>query len=307
MRRVVVLIAVVCAASDARAQPIRADALVEEAEQRAGGGDFLGAAAKYREAYAADPRVELMCNVGIAYHKAKDLFRAQLYLSHCLKRGTALEAQFVAAVRGVLATVEGALKTGDFTPVDIVVDPEATAVVIPADALTGDASFIGPHLIWLPYGTHQLAFHAEGYIDQTITVTTSARETQHLSIKLEKQPAPKPVIVEKPVRIERTSRSMLPAIGASAVTLAATVFAVIAFQRAHDRADIAPFAFNETVYEDDQAYVSKWNTRLAISGALAVIGAGASGFLWYRALTPTTKVEIAPAPSGATVTFRTRF
>ena len=303
MSRVVVLIAALCAIhTRVHADAATADASVREAETLAAAGDFLGAATKYRDAYTADSRVELMCNVGIAYHKAKDLSRAQLYLSHCLKRGTALEAQFVAAVRGVLATVEGALKQGDFTPVDIVVDPEATAVTI------GDASFIGPHLVWLPYGKHVLAFHAEGYVDQAIEITTAARETTPLSIKLEKKPDPEPIVIVKPgQRVKRSARSWLPAIGATAVTIGATVFAVIAFERAHDRADIAAFAASSEVYQDDKDYVSKWNTRLAISGALAVIGAGASGFLWYRALTPSTKIEVTPSTSGATVTFRTRF
>jgi hypothetical protein len=303
MVRVVVLIVALCAMhGDARAQPAKADALVREAETLAGAGDFLGAAAKYRDAYAADPRVDLMCNVGIAFHKAKDLPRAQLYLSHCLKRGTALEAQFVAAVRGVLATVEGALKQGDFTPVDIVVDPEATVVAF------GDASFVGSHLVWFPYGQHTLTFHAEGFIDQTIEITAAARATTPLAIKLEKKPDPAPIVIVKPApKIKRSARSMYPAIGASAFTLGATIFAIVAFQRAHDRADIAAFAVREEVYEADKAYVSKWNTRLAISGAFAVLGAGASGFLWYRALTPATKVELTPTSSGATVTFRTRF
>jgi hypothetical protein len=303
MRRVVVLIAALCAIhTHVHADAATADALARAAENLAAAGDFLGAATKYREAYTADRRVDLMCNVGIAYHKAKDLSRAQLYLSHCLKRGTTLETQFVAAVRGVLATVEGALKQGDFTPVDIVVDPEATVVTI------GDAGFIGPHVVWLPYGKHQLVFQAEGYIEQSIEITTSSRDTTPLSIKLEKKPEPKPITIVKPgERVKKSPRSWLPAIGASAVTVGATVFAIISFQRAHDRADIAAFAATSEVYEDDKEYVSKWNTRLAISGALAVIGAGASGFLWYRALTPATKVEIAPSTSGATVTFRTRF
>jgi len=302
MLRVVVLIAGLCAAhTHVHADAATADRLARDAETLADAGDFLGAAGKYREAYAADPRVELMCNVGVAYHKAKDLPRAQLYLSHCLKRGTALEAQFVAAVRGVLATVEGALKQGDFTPVDIVVDPEATSVVF------GDASFIGPHLVWLPYGKHQLAFHAEGFIEQTIEITTAGHDTLPLSVKLAKKPDPKPIIIEKPVRIERRQHSMLPAIGASAFTLGATIFAIVAFQRAHDRADIAALALSTEVYEEDKDYVQTWNTRLALGAALAVVGAGASGFLWYRALTPTTKVEITPTASGATVTFRTRY
>ena len=303
MGRVVLVLAAVCAlARTARADAAQADAAVRDAEALVAAGDFVAAATKYREAYAADPRVELMCNVGVAYHKAKDLPRAQLYLSHCLKRGTALEASFVAAVRGVLATVETALKAGDFTPVDIVVDPEATSVEI------ADASFIGSHLVWLPFGTHTIRFRAEGYFDQSIDITASTRELTPVQTRLVKKPDPKPIVVDKnPVRIKHERRSLWPAIGTSAVTVVATVLAVVSFQRAHARADIAPFAVTEDVYARDRDYVDKWNKILAVSGAIAVLGAGASGFLWYRALTSETKVEVLPTPVGATVTFRARF
>lgn len=301
MSRVVVLAALCAFHADARADAAAADAAAKLAEDLAAAGDFVGAAARYREAYAADPRIELMCNVGIAYHKAKDLPRAQLYLSHCLKRGTALEAQFVAAVRGVLATVEGALKAGEFTPVDIVVDPEATAVTI------GDASFIGPHLIWLPFGKHELAFHAEGYIDQTIAIDVTGRDTTPVSVKLEKKPDPKPIVIEKPVKVRKRAHSIYPAIGASAFTAGAIVFAVVSFTKAHRRSEITPFALTDEVYDRDTAYIEKWNNRLAISGIAALLGAGASGWLWYRALTKTTEVEVLPAKTGAQVTFRMRF
>jgi hypothetical protein len=287
--------------ADARADAAAADAAEKQAQDLAAAGDFAGAATKYREAYAADPRIELMCNVGIAYHKAKDLPRAQLYLSHCLKRGVALEAQFVASVRGVLATVEGALKAGDFTPVDIVVDPEATSVTI------DDASFIGPHLLWLPYGKHELAFHAGGYVDQSIEIEVTGRETTPISVKLEKQPDPKPIVIEKPIKLHRSAHSIYPAIGASAFTGAAIIFAVVAFTKAHRRADVAAFAVSDTIHDDDAAYIDKWNNRLALGGIAALLGAGASGWLWYRALSSSTEVEVLPARAGAQVTFRMTF
>jgi hypothetical protein len=297
--RVVVLLVALCALhSSAHAD---ADAAVKQAEDLAAAGDFVGAAAKYREAYAADPRIELMCNVGIAYHKAKDLPRAQLYLSHCLKRGVALDAQFVAAVRGVLATVEGALKAGDFTPVDIVVDPEATSVTI------DDASFIGPHLIFLPFGKHEITFRAGGYVDQTIAIEVTGHDTTPVSIKLEKQPDPKPIVIEKPIKVHKRAHSIYPAIGASAFTVGAIVFAVVSFTKAHRRSEITPFALTDEVHQRDADYIDKWNNRLAISGVAALLGAGASGWLWYRALSKTTEVEVLPAKSGAQVTFRMRY
>jgi len=63
-------------AARATADPATAEQRAAEAKDRATHGDLPGAAAKFREAYAADPRPDLICNVGIAYYKAKDLPRA---------------------------------------------------------------------------------------------------------------------------------------------------------------------------------------------------------------------------------------
>ncbi|MEO7097427.1 MAG: hypothetical protein ABI175_29470, partial [Polyangiales bacterium] len=43
----------------------------QEAERLGKAGDVLGAAAQFRAAFAADPRADLLCNVGVAYFKAK--------------------------------------------------------------------------------------------------------------------------------------------------------------------------------------------------------------------------------------------
>src|SRR5262245_31134437 len=83
----------------ASAAPAAADAEVKLAEDAASKGDFGGAASQYKLACTADARPELICNAGVAYYKAKDATRAHLYLSRCQERGTALDAEFVSAVR----------------------------------------------------------------------------------------------------------------------------------------------------------------------------------------------------------------
>src|SRR5215470_17873339 len=102
MPRAVIVIATLIAV-DARADPRTADQAAAEADARARAKDYLGAAAKFREAYAADPRPDLICNVGVAYHKAQELPRAQLFLSRCLERGSALDSAFIDVVRATLA------------------------------------------------------------------------------------------------------------------------------------------------------------------------------------------------------------
>src|ERR1700704_4949178 len=122
-RAVIVIAMLIAAGTESRADPATADKAAAEADVRVLAKDFLGAAAKFREAYAADPRPGLICNVGVAYNKAQELPRAQLYLGRCLERGSALPGPFIDGVRATLAKIEAALKVGNYTPIDIVVEP----------------------------------------------------------------------------------------------------------------------------------------------------------------------------------------
>ena len=67
-----VIALVVGAPIAAVADPAEADRLAADAATLAKAGDFVGAAAKFRDAYKADPQPKLICNIGIAYQKAKD-------------------------------------------------------------------------------------------------------------------------------------------------------------------------------------------------------------------------------------------
>src|SRR6185436_20471106 len=166
MSRAAVLIAtILVAAATARADPQVADRAAAEADALARAKDFRGAAAKFREAYAADPRPDFMCNIGVAYHKAQELPRAQLFLSRCLERGSALDGKFIDVVRATLARLEVTLKAGNYTPVDVVVEPRFATVAI--DAFAPDETFDGGRTVWLSFGAYQVTARAEGYRAQT--------------------------------------------------------------------------------------------------------------------------------------------
>ncbi|MEJ7598293.1 MAG: hypothetical protein WKG01_10315 [Kofleriaceae bacterium] len=281
------------------ADPAAADRAAAEAEALAQAGEFANAAAKFREAYRADPRPDLYCNIGITTYKANQPAPAHLLLARCLDRAS-LEPQFVEAARAVLASIETTLRAGEFTPVEFSVEPSASAVTI--EGFGSDEAFVGSRVVWLPFGRHRVTVHAEGHTDRTVEIVTSSRAQQTQRIKLEKQ-------IEKPLPAATTlregSRSKLPAIATSAVTVLAIVGIVVSYSKAHSRSDVADFALDTMTYESDRDVIEKWNTRLAISSVVAVLGAGASGILWYRALTPP-QIEVR-AEGGATISFGGRF
>src|SRR5688572_14838155 len=65
-------------ATDA-APPGEALTRARAAEARARAGDYAGAIVLFKQAFALDGRAEYACNVGVAYYKARDLPRAQLF------------------------------------------------------------------------------------------------------------------------------------------------------------------------------------------------------------------------------------
>jgi hypothetical protein len=301
----VVSIIIVLALSARVIADTQADDAVAQAEALAKQGDFVGAAGKFKIASARDPRPELICNVGVAYYKAKLLPRAQLFLNRCLERGTALDPKFVASVRKVLESVESALRGGEFTPVDIVVEPAGASITV--QAFGADESFIGSRVVWLSRGKQTLIAHAEGYSEQTIDVDVQGGDPMPVKITLQRTPSepatgsgsagsaapigetgsasgsatvtPEPP--RPPLRYERPSK--VPAIITSTVAVAALGLAIISFQRAHDRADIAAFAVNTDAFAADKSAVTKWNTLMVSGTVISVASAGVAGFLWSRA------------------------
>jgi hypothetical protein len=324
-----VLIGFLLAAATARADPQTATRLAAEADALAHAKDFVGAAAKLREAYAADPRPELICNVGVAYHKAQELPRAQLFLSRCLERGAALGGKFIDDVRAAMSRLEASLKAGRFTPVDIVVEPRFATVAI--DAFAADEAFEGGRTLWLGFGSYRVTVRADGYAPQTVEVTAKdravvplrialAREVVVVPPKREPEPAekaPQPGVVgpatgeaERPPAPAPSHRpSMLPAIATTAAAVAAASFAIIARLQAGDHADRARFALDTDSFDTEADATRRWNTYFGVGLAVAGASAVASGYFWYRVVKapPSTAARVEVSQHGASITLGGRF
>jgi hypothetical protein len=321
---VAVMLVAMCV-SGADAGP--AEDAVAEAQRRAAANDFPGAAAKYREAFAASSRPDLLCNVGVAYYKARDLPRAQRYLQHCLEIGTSLDREFIDSVKKVLDAVNSMLASGDYTPVDVLVQP-------PTASFTAntyyDEPFVGSRRVWFPYGDYKLTVHAEGYVDKIVEMKAENRTPVPARFSLDKAPVvetpppgtgsgsgsetiaaegsgsavaePRPIIVE-PVRKSR----MVPIIvtTASFVSVGA---ALACYSLAKSKALTAPDA---TSREQWQAIADGVHLRENLAwgfAGLAVVGAAVSGYLWYSATrTPSSHVEVAATKDGAAVSLSGRW
>jgi len=295
-----VLAAVVRAAA---ADPATADRLAAEANTLAAAGKLAAAASKFREAWLADKlRPELFCNIGISYYKAKDLVRAHLWLGQCLEQA-ALEPKTVAAVRGVVASVEDVLRAGGYAPVRIVVEPSATGVTIPE--LGPDEAFVGTRVVWLALGAYHVAGHAESYVDATQPVTVESAAPITVSLALHKPAAPDVPPVQPAVHAAHASR--WPAVLVTAGAAAAAGVAAYAYVAGHARADLAASALDRQILADDRDAVSRWNTTLVVAGSVAGAGAAVGGYLWYRAFHTEPALEIHAGPGGGGVSLSGRF
>jgi hypothetical protein len=310
------------AAAPAVADPAAADRAEAEARARAEAKDFVGAARKYREAYAADPRPERICNVGVAYYKAQELPRAQLFLRACLDRGGSLDREFLERVRTALVAIEAALAAGSYTPVEIEVEPRAATLSIAA--FEPDETFEGGRTIWLRSGSHRVTARAEGHVDQTAEIDAKDRTPVRVKLVLARRPAapgagagstasaaapPRPgARVEAAPPPDRPS--IAPAIAASAVTIGLASFALHAARRARDHAERAPLAVHDDAYRAEADQVARWNAIFAVDAALAGAGALVSGYLWYRAARPAGRsipARVQVTPRRASIALGGRF
>jgi hypothetical protein len=290
------------------ASSLRADAdPTQEAQDRAAAGDFVGAAQKYREAFAASPKPEFLCNVGVAYYKAKDLPRADWYLSHCLEIGSTLDAAFLDNVKKVLAVVEEKLQAGEFAPINLLITPATATTTI---AGVYDEAIPVAKRVWLPYGHHELKIHAEGYVDLMVPLDLKNRTMSALSVVLERdEPTvelPKAKAEPLPVQHDAAvpgSRSKLMPVIATSATVGFAGGAVVAWILARGKANDAGKASEASNFEAYTAAADAARSRQHVAwalGGVAVVGAVVSGYLWYHA-----SVEV--TPTSTTVAYVARF
>jgi tetratricopeptide (TPR) repeat protein len=298
------LLLVASAVTISAADPAAADKAAAEADRLAKAGDFKGAAANFAEAFRQDPtRPLLFCNVGISYFKAKELPRAHLLLSRCLERA-ALEPGFVEQARAVLADVEATLREKGHTPVSVTIDPSASSVAIVE--FGPDEAFVGSRVIWLPFGTFHLTVHAEGYTDETVEVVAQTPDPKVVPIKLQKKPEVGPIPTGPTTR--RLPVSKTPALAVSGGTVALVGLAILSYSLAHSRADSADAAIDKDTFLADRKSMNTWNATLVVSGSLAIVGVGLSGYLWYRVTRgKIVPVEVNANGNGASVSFGGRF
>lgn len=294
------------------ADPATADKLAGEAEVLAKAGRFGEAAERFRDAWRNDPlRPTLLCNIGIAYYKAKDLVRAHLLLGQCLEQSS-LDPKIGDGVLKARASAEAVLRAGGHTPVRVVIDPSATSISILE--LGNDEAFVGSRVVWLPFGTYHVRAHAEGYVDKTLTVAPAGPEAMALTIALDRVKLEPPAVtaqvaterpIERPIAPIAPSRPgvALPIV-ASVVTAAALGVAIVARAQAGKTADRAATALDPATVDDDRSATDRWNTTFIVGTAVAVVGAVASVWVWHRALA-ASRVEV--SSTGVSVGYTARF
>lgn len=311
MRRLLLVVILALAARPAAADDAAtARQRADEADALAKAGDFVGAASAYKAAHALDPRAEYQCNVGVAYWKARDLPRAQLFLNVCLSRGSHLPATFLESVRLVLATVEDRLREGEFAPVDVVVRPDAAEVRVAGWA--ADDVFVGSRIVWLPFGEHALEVRAPGHVAATRTVTVAARDHVEVRIDLEPAPvAPPPAIVTPPATREivvvTPPPSRTPALIGSGITVVALVADVLLYRRARDSAARAGALPPGPDYDNTADVAEARRNQLYAMYGVTAAAAGVSAWLWWRARPRGPQVSVGATGEGAAVSLSGRF
>lgn len=318
------MIALAAAPRGAAADPASAERFERDAEGLAASGDFLAAASKYREAFREHPRPDLICNVGVAYYKAKDLPRAHRYLDQCVMTGGSLDREFIANVKKVLAAVEQKLTTGAFKPLNFIIQPSSATTTFASGI--HDESLVGSRQVFVPYGRYQVTIHAEGYRDRVIEIVADNSQPAELSVKLEPalveptppapSPAPAPPPPEKPLPeapppAPAAQRSLVAPIVASAATGAFGGLALGYYISARGAAEDATAAGRDGLSLDlYNTYADRADTRERIAwiaAGAAGVTAVVAGIFWYRAMKTPSRVEVTATHESAAVSILGRW
>ncbi len=284
-----VIVLVVCTLSSTA----HAD-VAKDAESLAAGGDFISAAARFRDAYAHDPsRPELICNAGVAYYKASDLPRAHRYLTRCLEVGAALDFKFLANVQEVIAAVESMLSSGAYTPIEITTQPPNATV-----AVAGGAPFdepLGQGRAWFPRGRYTLVASAPDF--DTMRRMVKAEGSAPISVDLR--------LASTPTRPDRRWIGYtVGGVGAAAIGVGA-VFGFRARSLADEVHDACVDSCDWSLVDDKDASGRRAQTiQFVMYGAGAV--AVAAGVVLYLRGRPT-KLVVAPRESGGIVSWSGRW
>ncbi len=311
MRSAAVLVASVMIGVTAPAAADDADDALElatQGEAAAASGDLAGAVALFKRALALDARPEYQCNVGVAYYKAGDQPRAQLFLSLCLARGSHLDATFLGSVRSVLVAVEDALRAGAFTPVDVVVEPASASFTV--SAFADDEVVVGSRLVWLPNGDHTLRVSARGYVAKDVPVAAAGHDSVRVPVTLDEESEvaveeepPRRLNINVPVRVtDRRTAWKWAAIAGSAVTGIVALGTVAqyakAWGKATDAGELPPGDDYDAARADAEDEIAQLYTMYGVTAAWAVI----TGVLWYQAIPRShTEMRVMPADSGVVV------
>jgi hypothetical protein len=298
--------------------------LADEAGAKAKAGDFAAAAALFRRAYARDPRVEYLCNVGVAHHRAADLPRAEQSLSECLARGAAIDAAFLDAAGKALADVRARLRRGRFAPLEIVVSPRDAEVEV--SAFAPDPPLIGPRTVWVPVGATTLTVRAAGHVSKTVPVAVDKAGPRRVEVVLEPEPRapadpadptgpsgpdpgrgarPDPVRLDPPTPRSPSRRWIAGATGTAVVGAASVASYLYARALAGDISGLE----GPADYDAEVASARRFQRGAWVGAGLTVVGAGVTTWLWtrrHRGAGRTTEVALVPAAGGGVVWLTTR-
>lgn len=293
------------------ADPATAEALEREAQSRAASGDLTGAASKFREAHREHPRPDLICNVGVAYYKAQDLPRAHRYLDQCVATGGSLDREFITNVKTVLTAVEDTLTNADFKPLNFIIQPASATVTFASGP--HDEALVGSRQVWVPFGKYQVTIHSEGFTDQVLEIDANTRTRGDFSVKLEPAVAQPPIDTSKPEPLppgpERPpeGRSYVAPIIASAAAGAFGGLALGFYISARSNARKANDTLDLSIYNESSDTAKSRQTIALVAVGVASVSAVVAGFLWYRAATSKTRVEVSATSSSASLSLVGRF
>jgi hypothetical protein len=271
--------------------------LQAQGEDLAKQGRFTEAIDSFKAADKLQPSAAHACLIALAYTRRELWPQAEIWLAQCQVRATAQDPlpEWAPAEQD---QIKERLASANVAAVQIEVQPADAGANVTVSSFAPDEQF-APRTIHLPFGTHTIIAHAQGYKDESQTIEVKDKTAQHVVITLHKLGEGGAVVLPPARTASESNHTPWIVIGAGAgLGLVGAGLHLFWFKPARDALDTKdPVAYMTA--DKTQDFEHSRDVTIAVYAAAAItLGIGVYLKVSHKTSDDSPAVGVVPLPGG---------